>query len=76
MAKIVRKCRKCGQPFEQTARPHLYKVSASSSPYVMRSYCPPCTSLISRAARLCDPRYVGVGGHGDVLEYRTVRGEA
>ena len=64
MAKIVRKCRKCGQPFEQTARPHRYKVAASSSHYVMRSYCPSCASLISHAARACDPRYLHLGGHG------------
>ena len=76
MAKIVKKCRRCGRPFEQAARPSLYKISANSDTYVLRSYCKSCEWVMKRAARACDPRYSGVGGHGDVLEYRTVRGEA
>ena len=75
-AKVVRKCRRCGKMFEQDARPNLTSISAHSDAYVLRSYCKSCAWAQKRAARACDSRYVGVGGHGDVLEYRTVRGEA
>lgn len=75
-SKIVRRCRRCGKVFEQYAKPGLYSISAHSDAYVLRSYCKSCAWAMKRAARACDSRYVGVGGHGDVLEYRTVRGEA
>lgn len=75
-AKVVRKCRRCGKVFEQDARPKITSISAHSDAYVLRSYCKSCAWAMKRAARACDSRYVGVGGHGDVLEYRTVRGEA
>ena len=75
MSRDVRKCRRCGMVFEEK---HLkpYKMPTSDEGYVEHRYCPSCRWAQKRAARLCDPRYVGVGGHGDVLEYRTVRGEA
>ena len=66
-ARLVRRCRRCGEEFVQDKRPRLVKISASSDSYVLRSYCPSCTWKMKRAARLCDPRYVGVGGHGDIL---------
>lgn len=71
-AKVVRKCRRCGKVFEQDARPGLYAISAASDAYVLRSYCKSCAWVMKRAARACDSRYAEVGGHGDVLEYRTV----
>ena len=67
-AKVVRKCRRCGKVFEQDARPGLYAISAASDGYVLRSYCKSCAWVMKRAARACDSRYSGVGGHGDVLE--------
>ena len=56
MAKIVKKCRRCGHTFEEK-RLSPIKVQASNESYVEHRYC----------ARACDPRYVGVGGHGDIL---------
>ena len=64
---IVKKCRRCGKMFEQEARPSLYAISAASDGYVLRSYCKSCAWVMKRAARACDPRYSGVGGHGDIL---------
>ena len=74
-AKIVKRCRRCGRTFEEK-RLSLTKVANASEGYVEHRYCPSCRWKQRRAAQACDPRYVGVGGHGDVLEYRTVRGEA
>jgi hypothetical protein len=34
---------------------------------VEHSYCESCRWKMKRAARACDPRYSGVGGHGDIL---------
>ncbi len=51
MAKIVKKCRRCGHTFEEK-RLSPIKVQASNESYVEHRYC---------------PRYVGVGGHGDIL---------
>lgn len=67
MAKIVKKCRRCGRTFEE-ARLSPYKVQGSDDGYVEHRYCPSCRWKQRRAARACDPRYSGVGGHGDVLE--------
>ena len=71
-ARLVRRCRRCGEEFVQDKRPSLVKISASSDAYVLRSYCPSCTWKMKRAARACDPRYSGVGGHGDILDYGTM----
>lgn len=66
-AKVVKRCRRCGRTFEE--RPLSVKtISASNAPYYSHSYCPSCTWAMKRAMRSCDPRYVGVGGHGDVLD--------
>lgn len=66
-AKVVKKCRRCGRTFEE--RPMSVKtISASNSPYYSHRYCPSCTWAMKRAMLSCDPRYVGVGGHGDVLD--------
>jgi len=66
--KIVRRCRRCGKMFEQTARPRLLTIQVATDAYVLRSYCKSCSWAMQRAARACDSRYVGVGGHSDVLE--------
>ena len=66
MAKIVKKCRRCGRTFEE-ARLSPYKVLGSDDGYVEHRYCPSCRWKQRRAARACDPRYSGVGGHGDIL---------
>jgi hypothetical protein len=65
--KIVKKCRRCGHTFEEK-RLSLFKISTGDGGYVEHRYCPSCRWLQQRAARACDSRYVGVGGHGDVLE--------
>ena len=67
MAKVVKKCRRCGRTFEE-ARLSPYKVQGSDDGYVEHRYCPSCRWKQRRAARACDPRYAEVGGHGDVLE--------
>ena len=60
-------CRRCGNVFEERyLKPH--KIPTSDEGFVEHRYCPSCRWAQKRAARLCDPRYVGVGGHGDVLE--------
>ena len=69
MAKIVKKCRRCGRTFED-ARLSPYKVQGSDDGYVEHRYCPSCRWKQRRAARACDPRYAGVGGHGDILEMK------
>ena len=69
MAKIVKKCRRCGRTFEE-ARLSPYKVQGSDDGYVEHRYCPSCRWKQRRAARACDPRYTGVGGHGDILEVK------
>ena len=66
-AKIVKKCRRCGKVFEDK-RLRPYKMPNSDEGFVEHRYCPSCSWKMKRAARACDPRYVGVGGHGDVLE--------
>ena len=66
MAKIVKKCRRCGREFEEK-RLSPIKVQASNESYVEHRYCPSCSWKMKRAARACDPRYSGVGGHGDIL---------
>ena len=43
------------------------KVQASNESYVEHRYCESCRWKMKRAARACDPRYAGVGGHGDIL---------
>lgn len=65
--KIVRRCRRCGRVFEQRAKPSLNSISSGSEAYVLHSFCPSCRWQNTRAARECDPRYSGVGGHGNVL---------
>ncbi len=75
MARIEKKCRRCWKVCEERyLKPH--KIPTSDEGFVGHRYCPSCRGAQRRAVRACDPRYVGVGGHGDVLEYRTVRGEA
>ena len=64
MASDVRTCRRCGRMFD--LKP--YKMPTSDEGYVEHRYCPSCRWAQKRAARACDSRYVGVGGHGDVLE--------
>ena len=65
--KVVKKCHRCGRTFVE--RPMSVKtISASNAPYYSHRYCPSCTWAMKRAMRSCDPRYVGVGGHGDILE--------
>ncbi len=70
MNKVVRKCRRCRKVFEQNERPGLYKISAAEEAYVQHSYCEKCRKKIKRSYRACDPRYAGVGGHGDYLEVK------
>ncbi|MBQ6339029.1 MAG: hypothetical protein IJI36_07795 [Kiritimatiellae bacterium] len=65
----MKKCSRCGRTFEE-ARLSPYKVQGSDDGYVEHRYCPSCRWKQRRAARLCDPRYVGVGGHGDILEMK------
>lgn len=67
-AKVVKKCRRCGKVFVQTARPSRNKIDSAPDAYVLRSYCESCAWEMKRTAHLCDPRYVGVGGHGDFYE--------
>lgn len=66
-AKVVKKCRRCGRTFVERPMPST-TISAANAPYFSHRYCPSCTWAMQRAARTCDPRYVGVGGHGDVLD--------
>ena len=66
-AKIVKRCRRCGRTFEEK-RLSLTKVANASEGYVEHRYCPSCRWKQRRAAQACDPRYTGVGGHGDILE--------
>ena len=66
MVKIVKKCRRCGHTFEEK-RLSPIKVQASNESYVEHRYCPSCSWKMIRAARACDPRYSGAGGHGDIL---------
>ena len=66
-SKVVKRCRRCGRVFEEK-RLSLYKISTGDGGYVEHRYCQACRWLQKRAARACDSRYVGVGGHGDVLE--------
>ena len=65
--RIVRKFRRCGKEFEQMLRPKLNTISASSDGYVLHSFCERCRNDNRRHYHECDPRYAGVGGHGDVL---------
>lgn len=66
-AKIVKRCRRCGRVFEEK-RISLTKVANASEGYVEHRYCPNCLWKQRRAAQACDPRYIAVGGHGDILE--------
>ena len=66
MKKIVKKCRRCGRTFEEKLLSPT-KVHASNESYVEHRYCPSCRWKMRRAARMCVSRYVGVGGHGDIL---------
>jgi hypothetical protein len=45
----------------------LNSIASGSEAYVLHSFCPSCRWQNTRAARECDPRYAGVGGHGNVL---------
>ena len=66
MARIEKKCRRCGNVFkERYLKPH--KMPTSDEGFVEHRYCPSCRWVMKRAARACDPRYSGVGGHGDIL---------
>ncbi len=66
-AKVVKRCHRCGRTFEE--RPMSRNgISVSPSYYFTHRYCQSCTWAMKRAMRSCDPRYVGVGGHGDVLD--------
>ena len=64
---VMKKCHRCGRMFEERPLPST-TISAADSPYFSHRYCPSCTWSMKRAARTCDPRYVGVGGHSDILE--------
>lgn len=66
MTKVVKRCRRCGRSFVE--RPMPKRTCSSLSALYSHRYCPSCTWAMKRAMRSCDPRYVGVGGHGDVLE--------
>lgn len=66
-AKVVKKCHRCGRTFVERPIPAT-TISAADSPYFSHRYCPSCTWSMKLAARTCDPRYVGVGGHSDILE--------
>lgn len=70
---IVRRCRRCGREFSQRVKPRVGVVSIASDAYVLRSYCPRCTWMQARAARECDPRWVTVGGHGEIPEMKGAR---
>ena len=65
--KCVKKCHRCGRTFEERPMPTT-TISAANAPYFSHRYCPSCTWAMKRAARSCDPRYSGVGGHGDILD--------
>lgn len=65
-AKVVKKCHRCGRTFVE--RPMPKRTCSSLSALYSHRYCPSCTWAMKRAMRSCDPRYVGVGGHGDVLD--------
>ena len=51
-------CEMCGEKF----------AAVQKCKYNPPRFCPACKAEKKRAARACDPRYTGVGGHGDVLE--------
>lgn len=70
-AKIVKKCRRCGHTFEEKPM-KPYRMPTSDEGYVEHRYCPSCSWEMKRAARACDPRYSGVGGHGDILAERPI----
>ena len=65
--RVVKKCRRCGEAFEQLLKPSPYKIAAGSDAYVLHSYCESCRKTTRARARDCDPRYAGVGGHGDLF---------
>ena len=65
-AKVVKKCRRCGRTFVE--RPMPKRTCSSLSALYSHRYCPSCTWAMKRAMRSCDPRFAGVGGHGDILE--------
>ena len=65
-AKVVKKCHRCGRTFVE--RPMPKRTCSSLSALYSHRYCPSCTWAMKRAMLSCDPRYVGVGGHGDVLD--------
>ena len=66
MTKVVKRCHRCGRTFVE--RPMPKRTCSSLSAFYSHRYCPSCTWAMKRAMRSCDPRYVGVGGHGDVLD--------
>jgi len=61
----TKRCRRCGRTFEEKPMPKT-SASASNEAYIDHRFCPSCTWQMKRAARLCDPRYAGVGGHGAI----------
>lgn len=65
--KVVKRCRRCGREFEERSLAP-YKICNSDEGYVEHRYCPSCRWTQKRAAHLCDPRYVAVGGHGGFAE--------
>lgn len=58
MAKIVKKCRRCGHTFEEK-RMSPIKVQASNESYVEHRYCPSCSWKMKRAAAIV------YAAHGD-----------
>lgn len=63
---VVKSCRRCGKEFKEQL---LRGVPSSSAAYTSHRYCPNCRASQQFAARKCDPRYVGVGGHGGYYDW-------
>ena len=62
----VKKCRRCGRTFAE--KPLRANRVPPTSALFSHSYCPSCTWAMKRAASACDPRFAGVGGHGEIVE--------
>lgn len=63
---IVKKCRRCGKEFRQSAKVHLNH----DTTFTDYSYCENCRRRNALAARSCDSRWAAIGGHGG-LDFET-----
>lgn len=66
---IVKKCRRCGNEFRQSARVGFYN-KADTTCFIMHSYCENCRRRNALASRSCDTRWAAIGGHGG-LDFET-----